>query len=174
MTHIFLGLGSNLGDRLQYLKQAIILLKEQKIIYNAKISPIYESIAHMPDNAPTSWNKNFFNLVISADTKLNPQDLLQKIKGVEHQIGRKKRGFWAPREIDIDILIYEDLEYVSESLMIPHPYFLERAFTLLPANDLKPNYKYPKEGVFYRKPLAEIIKLNNFNDAECYKTKHVI
>lgn len=172
--NIILGIGSNVGNRLEYIKNAISLIDDNKILKKIKISNIYQSKAVLPNDAPTSWNKDFFNLAISGTTILSPLNLLKNIKNIEKEIGRINRGFWSPREIDIDILTYDNIEFTSKELIIPHKYFLERAFTILPAHELKPEWKYPKKGLCYNKTLKEIISLNKPDPTQCWVTNHKI
>ena len=121
----------------------------------------------MPNNAPDDWDMNFINMAISGDCDLDPAELLNAIKKIERKLGRIDRGFWGPREIDIDILIYGDKEIILENLIIPHKYLLERPFALIPSCDLLPNFKYPKKGSFYGKKLIEIKESAKFTANEC-------
>jgi 2-amino-4-hydroxy-6-hydroxymethyldihydropteridine diphosphokinase/dihydropteroate synthase len=143
---VILGLGSNCGDRLGFLRTAIQKLKAthpSSDIDVLAISPLYESDALLPENAPESWNQPFLNLCILCKTHLDPLALLKKIKGIEEQLGRQKRERWAPREIDIDILAMGHLVFESADLKIPHPSLLNRPFALLPFADIAPDWKFP-------------------------------
>ncbi len=160
---IILGLGSNVGDRKSYLKQAIFKLEEHHLLNNIVVSKIYKSKAVLPDGAPLDWDMNFLNMAIMGECDLEPRDVLEKVKLIEAEIGRVDRGFWSPREIDIDILLYGDLNMISEDLTIPHKFLLERDFALLPINDLAPDWIYPREGVFYNQTISDIIKRNLFD-----------
>ncbi len=154
-NEVILGLGSNVGDRLSYLLQAITIIKENNVILD-KTSPIYESEAVLKDDAPEEWNIPYLNMAISAKTKLTPEELLKLIKNIEQGIGRKYRGLWAPREIDIDILAYGDMCINSNSLIIPHQHLCQRPFALLPFADIKPNWRYPGKGLFRYKTIRYI------------------
>lgn len=157
---LVLGLGSNCGDRLSYLRQAIHYLKSPLIspgIEVQGISPIYESEALLPEGAPTDWNQPFLNLNLLCKTDLPALEVLKQIKGVENRVGRLKRGRWAPREIDIDILAIGDLVFESEELKVPHSSLMDRPFALLPFADLLPQWKWPKQGPFFGTPLSEIV-----------------
>jgi len=101
---VILGIGTNIGDRFFFLQRAVNLIVKDKLISNVNVSSIYESKALLPDDAPQDWEKDFLNMAICGFCKLQPLDLLKKIKLIEKTIGRKDRGFWSPREIDIDIL----------------------------------------------------------------------
>lgn len=166
---VILGLGSNVGERANYVKKALNLITERQILENIEISKIYESKAFLPDDAPPDWDKNFINLAIVGFCSLSPKQLLFSIKQIEQELGRIDRGFWSPREIDIDILTYGTNQITTEDLVIPHQSFLERPFALLPAHDLRPEWKYPKKSVFYNKTLQDIVKNINIDESECWQ-----
>ena len=164
---IILALGSNIGNRLSYITQAIQLIKNRQILEEINISQIYESKALLKDNAPKKWNKKFINLAISGFSNLTAPELLIAIKKIEQDIGRINRGLWSPREIDIDILIYGNMVINTANLIIPHKYFLDRDFAYLPANDLYPDWQYPVKGKFYQKKLSQIIASKNISTYDC-------
>ncbi len=143
MTQIFLGLGSNLGEREQALFSAIEQLVTMHAISAPVISPLYQSPALLPEGAPNEWNIDFINAVAQAETQLSPEALLQAIKQTEAAMGRTNRGHWAPREIDIDILAYEDVVLELDTLHLPHPHIATRDFVLLPWCDIAPNWMHP-------------------------------
>ena len=130
MTGIYLGLGTNLGDRHLNLENAISLINQQvgKIL---KQSSIHETKAWGKTDQP-----DFLNLVIKIETKLVPQMLLQKCLSIENEIGRIREEKWGPRLIDIDILYYNDLIIDDENLKIPHPFINEREFVLNPLKEI--------------------------------------
>jgi 2-amino-4-hydroxy-6-hydroxymethyldihydropteridine diphosphokinase len=137
-NYIYLGLGSNLGDRISLLKQASALLEpEIKII---KKSSIYET-------PPWGYTEQdpFLNQVIKGATELSPEGLLVFLKEIENKIGRKETFRYGPREIDIDILFYNDLIFENDSLCIPHPKFHERAFMLVPFSEIDPDFIHPTQ-----------------------------
>ncbi len=138
---VIFGLGSNLGDRLAYLKRAVADLSE--ILTNKKTSPVYESEAILLAGAPESWNIPFLNAAVCGETSLSPEELLAYIKSIERKIGRaENHSKWSPREIDIDILAIDDLVLSSENLTIPHPFLLDRPFALWPLADIAPDWEY--------------------------------
>lgn len=137
MTKIFLALGSNLGDKKQCINDAIVLLK--KYISDIAVAKFYETKPQYYEKQDT-----FVNTVISGYTDLKPVELLHFIKEIERQLGRKERFHFGPREIDIDILFYDELIYKDENLAIPHPLLQEREFVLKPFLDLEPNFVHPK------------------------------
>ena len=164
---IVLGLGTNMGDRLAYLKNAIRYLSKSVLNITA-ISPVYESPALLKPDAPEEWNINFLNLAIMGETNFAPQELLEQIKIIEKKVGRQDRGIWAPREIDIDILAYDNLILYEDNLQIPHIHLCERAFALLPFADISPDWHYPAKGEFNGKTACEIAKI--FADGATMKT----
>ena len=147
MPHkIYLGLGSNLGDRKGYLDGAINAMPPAVRVLRR--SSIYET-------APWGYRDqdDFLNMVVEAETELGPKQLLILLKGIEVQLGRKPRFRNGPREIDIDILLYDDLVLDELVLHIPHPRLHERAFILAPLADLAPNLEIPNTG----KKVAEFL-----------------
>ena len=128
---VYLALGSNVGDSKKYLAQAVTLL--QKSVTNIVSAPLYTSQAvGYTDQAP------FLNTVIKGNTQLTPHQLLKFVKKVEKDVGRIERFRWGPREVDIDIIFYDDTMLDEPGLQIPHPRFAERDFVLTPLCDLQP------------------------------------
>ena len=134
--HIYLGLGSNLGDRRSFLDSAISALVPALRV--SRLSPIYET-----DPWGYSDQDDFLNMVVEAETDLGPKQLLVFLKGIEVKLGRQPRFRNGPREIDIDILIYDDQILNEAGLRIPHPRMQERAFMLVPLTDLAPGLSIP-------------------------------
>ena len=137
MVRAFLLLGSNLGDRLDYLEKARNKIKRLagKIV---AISSIYQTAA---------WGKTeqapFLNQVIGVQTKLNPEDLLKATQFIETDLGRTHEEKWAARTLDIDILFYGDQIINSSTLTIPHAGIAERRFTLEPLVEVEPEFIHP-------------------------------
>ena len=140
-----LGLGTNIGDRLQNLALAVRSLSvgESPALRDLRISAVYESEALLLPGSPADWNLPFFNIAVSGKTSLSPIELLGRVKSIEQEIGRKDRGRWGPREIDIDILAWSSLVFQSPDLEIPHRGLIERSFALLPLLDVAPRFQYP-------------------------------
>ena len=136
MKRVFLGLGSNVGDKKKNIETAVKLLSEK--IYNIKMADIYISKAVGYEN-----QEEFLNTAISGFTDLDVEELFKFIKKVEKEAGRKFRFRWGPREIDIDILFYNDLIFENEQIQIPHPRIQERDFVLKPLLDLDENLIHP-------------------------------
>ncbi|HXF85933.1 MAG TPA: 2-amino-4-hydroxy-6-hydroxymethyldihydropteridine diphosphokinase [Anaerolineales bacterium] len=143
---VYLSLGSNLGNRLANLKQAIASLPPQMEV-KAK-SRIYETPPWGYTDQPM-----FLNQVIKAETYLDPQALLKHLKRLEIALGRKATFQYGPRLIDIDILFYDDLILNTASLVIPHPQLHKRGFVLLPLMDIAPDLLHPT----LKKSIRELI-----------------
>jgi 2-amino-4-hydroxy-6-hydroxymethyldihydropteridine diphosphokinase len=135
---VYLGLGSNMGDRANNLSRAIDMLAQR--VGMDEMSAVYET-------SPVGETEQslFLNQVCRVYTILTPDNLLILVKGVEKRLGRTGRS-GAPRPIDIDILFYDDLIYDSDQLTIPHPRVHERAFVLMPLAELAPDLKHPVLG----------------------------
>lgn len=147
MTQIFLGLGSNLGDRQRFIDQAIdFLAGKVEVIARSKT---YETAAWGKTNQP-----KFLNLCLAGQTALSADELLDFIKDVEAESGRKPSEKWGPREIDIDILFYGSENINKPGLAIPHPHMHERAFVLVPLNEIAPSFTHP----VLKKSIAELTK----------------
>jgi 2-amino-4-hydroxy-6-hydroxymethyldihydropteridine diphosphokinase len=129
---IVFGLGSNIGDREAYLSLATEELVGRLELINLKKSNIFKNPAMLLPNSPQEWNREFFNIAISADIdfkKFSALDVLRVAKDIEKALGRKPEEKWAPREIDIDILLIGDLKIkIDDILEIPHPGLKDREF----------------------------------------------
>jgi len=139
---VFLGLGSNLGDRRENLLTALRLLDRTERVRVLEVSPVYETppwgVLEQPD---------FFNLVALASTSRDPRGMLAVCMEVEEEMGRVRAERWGPRIIDVDILLFDDLELEEEDLIIPHPRMLERDFVMIPLLDLQPDIHLPGKGL---------------------------
>lgn len=136
MHTLFLGLGSNIGDRLDHIQEAVRALSTQMEI-GARAS-VYESRA-----VGVTEQANFFNTAIMCKTDMSPMDVLAFVKKVEKERGREESFHWGPREIDIDILFYDNLFVQEEALHIPHPHLAERDFVLVPLAEIAPDSMHP-------------------------------
>jgi len=148
MSHlIYLGLGSNQGDRLANLAAARAGLSPE--IQVLKASPIYETEpwGYKPQPA-------FLNQALEAQTDLAPLDLLKLVKDLEVRLGRQRTFRNGPRVIDIDILLYDNWIMSLPGLKVPHPRMEERAFVLVPLADLAPDLIHP----VYRQTIQELLK----------------
>ncbi|MEJ8757175.1 2-amino-4-hydroxy-6-hydroxymethyldihydropteridine diphosphokinase [Pontibacter sp. H259] len=137
MPKLYLLLGGNLGDRILYLQQARESITAQ-VGSITQASAIYETAAWGKTDQPS-----FLNQVLEVATGLTPEQVLQIINQIEHDLGRERLEHWGARVIDIDILFYDDLVQQSQRLTIPHPQLHLRRFTLLPLHELAPDLQHP-------------------------------
>lgn len=143
---VYLALGTNLGDRLANLKQAISALTPQMELQTK--SQVYETPPWGYEDQP-----KFLNQVIKAQTYLEPEALLKHLKRLEVALGRKASFQNGPRLIDIDLLFYDDLVLNQPALVLPHPRLHERGFVLLPLMDIAPELMHP----VYKKSVREMV-----------------
>jgi 2-amino-4-hydroxy-6-hydroxymethyldihydropteridine diphosphokinase len=137
MRHIsFLGLGSNLGDRLRHLQEAVGLLREHVEVL--RLSSVYDTAPMLVTDQP-----RFLNMVCSATTASSPEELLTQLKLMESKLGRVAGTRYGPRVIDIDLLLYDEMVFASPALTVPHPRILERAFVLVPLAEIAPALEHP-------------------------------
>lgn len=136
MHTIFLALGSNVGNSEQNIADAINLLSKK--ISKIKSASIYRSKAVGYTDQP-----DFFNTAVRGETELDPLELLTFVKEIEQEIGRIHRFRWGPREIDIDIIFFNNEIFKNDTLEIPHPRAHERDFVLEPLLELDPEYTHP-------------------------------
>ena len=136
MHTIYLALGTNLGDRMENLRLAIAALSP--FVKVTALSSVYETPPWGYADQPA-----FLNMAIAADTDLEPLALIAFLKKLETELGREKTFRNGPRLIDIDILFYDDLVFEQADLIIPHPRLHERAFVLVPLNDIAPDLMHP-------------------------------
>ncbi len=134
----YLGLGSNVGDRLANLRRAANLLASTPGISVEAAGGLYETEPVGVKEQP--W---FLNTALRISTDLSPHELLTAAKGVEATVGRTPTFRWGPREIDVDVLLYDDLRLADDTITIPHPRMPERLFVLLPLRDLYPTWTDP-------------------------------
>jgi 2-amino-4-hydroxy-6-hydroxymethyldihydropteridine diphosphokinase len=138
MTRAFIGLGSNVGDRLQYLQRAVKCLAETIGVQVLDVSSVYETEPIGP--ADQAW---FLNAVAAVDTSLTPVILLDQTQMIERALGRETPYRWGPRTIDLDILLYGDKQIRTATLVIPHAELRHRAFVMLPLLELDPGIVLP-------------------------------
>ncbi len=164
MAVAYLCLGSNIGDKVGYLQQAVKLLTESGMVTVVRTSALYETEPW--GNKDLDW---FVNGVIEVKTKLSPRELLELCKNTEIRMGRKpSEKKYEARIIDIDILFYGDLTIDEPDLKIPHEHLHERAFAIVPLLELIPDYEHPK----YKKSLLKLHEdLETLDDVFLYGTR---
>jgi 2-amino-4-hydroxy-6-hydroxymethyldihydropteridine diphosphokinase len=138
---VFLGLGSNLGDREGNLLSALRLLDGMEGMEVREVSSVYETEPWGVLDQPA-----FLNMVALASTSRDPHGVLDACKEVERKLGRVRMERWGPRVIDVDILLFDDLKWEEEDLVVPHPRMLERDFVLVPLLELRPDLSLPGTG----------------------------
>jgi 2-amino-4-hydroxy-6-hydroxymethyldihydropteridine diphosphokinase len=147
MPKLYLLLGGNLGDRTLYLQQARESIAKQ-VGSIAQTSSVYETAAWGKTDQPS-----FLNQVVEVETILSPEDVLQTINQIEHDLGRIRVEHWGSRVIDIDILFYDELVQQTQRLTVPHPQLHLRRFTLLPLHEIAPGMIHP----VFKKSIAQLL-----------------
>jgi len=135
-TQVYLALGSNLGDRRANLAEALKQLQSHVTL--EALSAVYET-----EPAYVADQPNFYNMVLRGTTTLSPQALLRRLKSIEQDLGRQQTVRYGPRPIDVDILLYGEMQLDTPDLVIPHPRMTERAFVLIPLAEIAPDLIIP-------------------------------
>jgi len=138
MVHVYIGLGSNMGDRAGNLFSAYDHITATKGIQPLRLSRFYETT---PVGGPPQ--PMFLNAALGIKTNLSPHQLLERFQYIENLMGRVRMERWGPRTIDIDILLYGDKIVDDEQLKIPHPLMHTRLFVLEPLVEIAPNVVHP-------------------------------
>jgi len=155
MELAYIGLGSNLGDREKALSRACALIQAGVGEIKA-VSSVYETKALMKPGAPPEFDRDFLNCCLSVQTELLSLALLSELQAIEREIGRTPSKLpWAPRVIDLDILLIGDHISDSEELVLPHPGIDNRQFVLQGLIDIAPDLACPRTGELYRFKLEE-------------------
>ncbi|MET7641976.1 2-amino-4-hydroxy-6-hydroxymethyldihydropteridine diphosphokinase [Streptomyces sp. NPDC005438] len=145
-----IALGSNLGNRLERLQDAIDTLADTPGLRVKAVSPVYETQPHGvdPDSQPS-----YFNAVVLVKTSLPPASLLERGQAIEEAMDRVREERWGPRTIDVDLVTYQDVVSSDPLLTLPHPRVHERAFVLAPWHDVDPEAEIPGQG-----PVAGLLE----------------
>jgi 2-amino-4-hydroxy-6-hydroxymethyldihydropteridine diphosphokinase len=138
MTLCFVALGANLGEPLQQLESALAAIGQLPQCSLTGTSPWYRSKAVGPGPQP-----DYINGAAMLETTLSPQELLTQLQAIEHAHGRERSQHWAARTLDLDILLYGNIELNSDQLRIPHQHMQQRNFVLFPLYDLAPELTLP-------------------------------
>jgi 2-amino-4-hydroxy-6-hydroxymethyldihydropteridine diphosphokinase len=139
---VFIGLGSNVGDRNAFMNRAareLASLPGSRLIW---CSSVYET-----EPQGVMDQGLFLNAVAEVETPLLPPDLLSVLKEIESRTGRGQRERWGPREIDLDILLYDGLVYDEGGITVPHPELEKRRFVLVPLSEIAPDLVHPVSGL---------------------------
>lgn len=144
MTVAFISIGSNIGDRHQYLKDAVQALHAHDDVSVVSVSSIYET-------APVGYTNqaDFLNLVVQIETSQSAEGLLMLCQEIEQVSGRVREVRWGPRTVDLDILLFNQDNIEKEHLVVPHPRMHERAFVLIPLLEIAPTVSDPVTGKKY-------------------------
>jgi 2-amino-4-hydroxy-6-hydroxymethyldihydropteridine diphosphokinase len=145
---VYLGLGSNMGNREENLERALDLISQRMRV--GKVSSIYDT-----DPVGNTDQPRFLNAVCQAFTRLAPEGLLALAKGIESKMGRYGKS-GDPRPIDIDILLYDETVMETPELVIPHPKMAQRAFVLVPLAEVAPELVHPVSGKTIREMKQDI------------------
>jgi 2-amino-4-hydroxy-6-hydroxymethyldihydropteridine diphosphokinase len=155
---VYIGVGSNLGDRIYFLTEAGRCLLDSPGVKGLQSAPVYETSPVGP-----SGPGNFLNTVFQLDVCLSPQQLLRIVQHIEVLLGRPRAtqagGVGArigARTIDLDILLFDDLVFQNDELVVPHPHLHQREFVLRPLADLAPDYMHPELDLSVRELLAAL------------------
>jgi len=169
MPIAFIGIGSNLGNRIENCLKALNEVAGFASIL--AVSPVYETEPVGKEDQP-----DFINCVVKVGTKLSPSRLLISLKSVEEKLGRSRKERWEPRVIDLDIIFYDDLVIETQELTIPHPRAHLRGFVLLPLCDIAPELIHPVLKVSVSgllnglKDTKRVLKIGDFSTVYSHKS----
>jgi 2-amino-4-hydroxy-6-hydroxymethyldihydropteridine diphosphokinase len=160
----YIGLGSNLGDRLQNCTDALEAIQGRRGIDVVKVSGWYETKAERLDGTIIESDPHFLNGAAAVETKLSPEKLLQALLDAEEAMGRpRKREKGMPRTVDIDLLLYENEIRNKKGITLPHPSMGKRLFVLKPLYDIAPKVVDPVSGKTVEELMNDCLKRGTLN-----------
>jgi 2-amino-4-hydroxy-6-hydroxymethyldihydropteridine diphosphokinase len=145
-------LGSNIGDRIGFIRNAVEEIRKDVHCKVKLVSAVYETAPYGNSKQP-----NFYNAVIMISTNYTLEELFSFLKGIELKLGRKDSVRWGPREIDLDILFFDEIIYSENNLKVPHPGVHLRDFVLVPLVEIAPNLIHPE----LKEKIIDICKRNS-------------
>ncbi|MGE5177699.1 MAG: 2-amino-4-hydroxy-6-hydroxymethyldihydropteridine diphosphokinase [Bacteroidota bacterium] len=151
MRRVYVGIGSNLGDREFLIRKAVESLRLLPQTNVSRVSSLYDT-----DPVGETDQPPFLNAVAWIETELPPRDLLWQMLLIEKRMGRVRSRRWGPRPIDLDLLFYDDEVIEEPDLQVPHPEAHRRAFVLLPLLELDPNFRHPVTGETVRRMIQKL------------------
>ncbi len=151
MSKVFVGVGSNLGDREFLIRKAVEAMRDLNRTLVVRVSSLYDTDPVGEVDQPA-----FLNAVVWLETTLEPRELLWQLLLIEKRMGRVRSQRWGPRPIDLDLLFYDDETWDEPDLKIPHPEAHQRAFVLLPLMELDPDFVHPTTGETIRKMIKKL------------------
>ena len=150
MIDAYVGLGTNLGDRMGNLRNALARLDREAGFR-------VQAVSHVWDTTPVGPPQGrFLNAAVRLSTLLSPRSTLRRLLEIEERLGRVRRDRWGPREIDLDLLLYGDRIVEEPGLLLPHPRLHERIFALLPLAEIAPSVVHPKRSQTIAELLAAL------------------
>jgi 2-amino-4-hydroxy-6-hydroxymethyldihydropteridine diphosphokinase len=151
MRRVYVGIGSNLGDREFLIRKAVEALRDLPRTQVIRVSSLYDT-----DPVGETEQPPFLNAVTWIETELPARDLLWQMLLIEKRMGRVRSRRWGPRPIDLDLLFYEDVITEEPDLVLPHPEAHRRAFVLLPLAELDPGFRHPLTGESIRRMMQKL------------------
>jgi len=149
----FIALGTNKGDRIAYLRKAVLMLS-QSASGGSKVKILNSSSVYETKPFGKVEQSNFLNAVIKVKTSYNLIELFKNLKNIETKLGRNETIKWGPREIDLDLLFFNDRIFKNEKLKVPHSGIQDRDFVLIPLREIAPNFIHP----VLKKKISDICK----------------
>lgn len=151
MRKVYVGIGSNLGDREFLIRKAVESLRDLPRTQVIRVSSLYDT-----DPVGETEQPPFLNAVAWIETELPPRELLWQMLLIEKRMGRVRSRRWGPRPIDLDLLFYDEQITDEPDLIVPHPEAHRRAFVLLPLSELDPEFRHPATGETIRRMIQKL------------------